>query len=541
MSTIQDLIRLDPRRFTTEFIGHSIFYNKKANDLLAAYITFFTSIVQDEKCLRGKRISDSFRDLLCQTSLRYAPLPDEAQKQALSSQLQANPQLAKGTFGYIISWDHSVDSILKVPLTLDHDSNLCEMIVTYVVINTLLLHHRSLQPHLVKTYGVFSSALSTFHPDLSIRDQLPSFGSWGTDVKPTLYMIQERIHGMSLHSYVAQPEFTLDICRRILKQVWSILIALSSSPYQLYHNDLHSENIMVKPDGNIVILDWGLSRFTLNGITYDSSHLRQYTDYSYATGAPDCYRLIKSILQSISLTNPERSALYDYLFSISERLCIHFYEETNVDDSFWLATLSEKRKREAVKKEHQEMYQKRINELRVTFGNDEARFEDELYRLQHQMFAVLLEADEEQESLNEIWPPKHAIEFVKDGVFRSLSSDDIMYGFRLRKKSPEYKDGIPTIHETEYMLFPPQGHRNLFGFLHDLEKHTSSGERRSELHALHRLQLERMTYEFLGERVLQMSKEEIDEAKQLTQNDEPMESGKKKKRTSIKKKSKKLN
>jgi hypothetical protein len=307
----------------------------------------------------------------------------------------------------------------------------------------------------------------------------------------------------------------------------------------VYHNDLHGGNIMVKPDGTIVILDWGLSRFTIGGITYDSSHIGQYTDYSYATGAPDLYRLIKSILTSISLTNPERSVLVDYLFSILDRLCSHFYEETNVDELFWLATLSEKRKREEVKKEQEELYQKEVDELRARYGKNKERFEDALFQLQQRMFSVLLQKDkdEDDESLDEIWPPQKALEFVRDGIFQNLSRNDLVYGLLLRKKSPEYNEGIPLIHDTEQMLFPPGGHRNLFKFLIDLEKHTSSKERRSELHALHCLKLQQMTYEYLGEHVLRMSKEEIEESKQLTQNDEPMESGRRmrKKSKSIKK------
>jgi serine/threonine protein kinase len=374
---------------------------------------------------------------------------------------------------------------------------------------------------------------------MSVRDQPPSFGSWGTDINPSLYLIQERIHGMTLYEYVKQPEFTLDVCQRIIKQVWTTLIALSVSPYQLYHNDLHGGNIMVKPDGTIVILDWGLSRFTIGGITYDSSHIGQYTDYSYATGAPDLYRLIKSILTSISLTNPKRSVLVDYLFSILDRLCSHFYEETNVDELFWLATLSEKRKREAVKKEQQELYQKEIDKLRARYGKDTEYFEDALFQLQQRMFSVLLQKDKDDEddaSLAEIWPPQKALEFVRDGIFLNLSRNDLVYSLLLRKKYPEYKEGIPLIHDTEDMLFPPEGHRNLFKLLIDLEKHTSSRERQSELHALHLLKLQQMTYEYLGEHVLHMSKEEIEATKQVTQNDEPIESGKKKKRMSKKKK-----
>jgi len=478
--------------------------NKRNTVLLDQYIHFFTTIVQDDKCLAGGRTSSSLRDMLCATSIRYTPIPSFDDTSALNKQLARETELSNGSFGVVYSWtsDGPVSTeVLKCPLQLDQNS-LQEMIINYVIVNTILLHGK-LTEHLVATYGVFLSSTNTVSFNGDIRTKRPiQFGfndSFHGSSKPQIHMIQQRIQGITLAQYIQHHPFTVDQCRSIIEQVWTILIALEASPYQITHNDLHAHNIMIKPDGTVVIIDWGMASFTIGGIDVPYTHRKGYTNSLQRTGVHDLFRLLTSIYNAIPPANLDQSALSRYLWKLGDSLCSQFCEEINVHDYT---------KEQLAKKTIYDLGQ-RERALRLLasghFGSDD--HSDEVNDMDEREEITLSPTDLQTISTA--------------GRIRNIPHEPAWYSYMVRKDAG-FPDGIPllnrkatmelttTYYDEPRLLFDKmKPYRNFYKFLMDVEYHTTSSEMQDQLHALHVMILGTLTYARLGEIVLGMTSDKV--------------------------------
>ena len=89
------------------------------------------------------------------------------------------------------------------------------------------------------------------------------------------YVIYEYVPGMSFHDYlITQPETFVKI---VLRNIFSTLY-YAYSKINFVHEDLHTNNIIIKPNGTPVIIDYGLSHFGNNKETW---HTDVYSLLSY--------------------------------------------------------------------------------------------------------------------------------------------------------------------------------------------------------------------------------------------------------------------
>ena len=100
----------------------------------------------------------------------------------------------------------------------------------------------------------------------------------------TAYLVMELVSGRTLRSEIdEQPGKKLKVER--VKQVMSKLVDALSVVHQqnIYHLDIAPDNIMVTPEGRVVLIDFGASRQGL-GTTLKFEHLNRWTPQFQGTG-----------------------------------------------------------------------------------------------------------------------------------------------------------------------------------------------------------------------------------------------------------------
>ncbi|MGI6754520.1 MAG: Stk1 family PASTA domain-containing Ser/Thr kinase [Atopobiaceae bacterium] len=94
---------------------------------------------------------------------------------------------------------------------------------------------------------------------------------WGKD-GDTYYIIMEYLRGTDLKSGIRK-HGALD-CRKVAQIGSQIALALSAAHrHDIIHRDIKPQNIMVQPDGNIKVMDFGIARAKNSHITTDNSVL----------------------------------------------------------------------------------------------------------------------------------------------------------------------------------------------------------------------------------------------------------------------------
>ena len=118
----------------------------------------------------------------------------------------------------------------------------------------------------IKEFEAYKTPLEVFKNEVAILKKLNKskitpkiYSSWKCDKYKKLYIQIEKIHGITLKSYILQElPFTLDD-GLILKTIIDIL-----HENKIYHSDLHSENIMVSYNNlgitDFKIIDFGTSK-----------------------------------------------------------------------------------------------------------------------------------------------------------------------------------------------------------------------------------------------------------------------------------------
>ena len=94
---------------------------------------------------------------------------------------------------------------------------------------------------------------------------------WGKD-GDTYYIIMEYLHGTDLKSGIRK-HGALD-CRKVAQIGSQISQALSvAHRHDIIHRDIKPQNIMVQPDGNIKVMDFGIARAKNSHLTTDNNVL----------------------------------------------------------------------------------------------------------------------------------------------------------------------------------------------------------------------------------------------------------------------------
>ena len=85
-----------------------------------------------------------------------------------------------------------------------------------------------------------------------------------------LCIVREYIEGESLDVYARERQLTRDDITGIMEQLCDILQVLHTHQPPVVHRDIKPENIIVRPDGQIVLIDFDIAREVKEGAAADT-------------------------------------------------------------------------------------------------------------------------------------------------------------------------------------------------------------------------------------------------------------------------------
>lgn len=279
-------------------------YNDQQKRLIHILSLFVPAVIQDEDCLlnksHGNSVGDRLHDIMCLASMVYTPLPVLDSLKKKGSLVNDQKPLGEGGNGRVFAATLDENPIITKAPTSFNPQNVLEIFVNMVIVNSLLMNNL-LNGMLIPSYGLFvcpsnlppgGNRLAPEKP-LKICDQ-------GTDGKPSIFLIQEKVIGKTYSKAIQNKELTFTQFQRHVRDIFTSLIVLEECPYRLSHNDFHTDNVMLKSDGNIVILDFGFASFTEQGhsyqpFTYDN-YLGKHPETPLVTGAVDFFDFFKSVM-----------------------------------------------------------------------------------------------------------------------------------------------------------------------------------------------------------------------------------------------------
>ncbi len=103
-----------------------------------------------------------------------------------------------------------------------------------------------------------------FHPDIQLlqglhRQGLPQYYE-AYQNEQMLCIVREYIEGEPLNEYAHDRQLSLEKITSIAEQLCDILQALHTHEPPIVHRDIKPENVIVKPDGEIVLIDFDIAR-----------------------------------------------------------------------------------------------------------------------------------------------------------------------------------------------------------------------------------------------------------------------------------------
>jgi hypothetical protein len=270
----------------------------------------------DDTCLsRSRNDGRTLKDMICKMTLAYKPNPiteaelaqnatlmlnnDTEQKSVLPFNIGKNGYVYKHTLNTPTHLFHGDTLITKASKTFNLNT-LKEAVVNMCIINDYL--EKNPYAPLVPTYGFFLCEQEQVSAGEPVR--ICSVRKERGDGKKRVFIVQRYMEGtITLKEYVNLPTATLERVQQILVRVLRTLIHLQNGPFNVYHGDLHAENILVTPDGlRCWIIDWGYASFTIEGFRYGGETEVEYTEGKefINTGAIDIYFLLGTLARSRS-------------------------------------------------------------------------------------------------------------------------------------------------------------------------------------------------------------------------------------------------
>ena len=107
------------------------------------------------------------------------------------------------------------------------------------------------------------------HPGLtSVTDFFDEFGNW--------YLVMDYVEGETLQKRLESTpagRFPVQEALRIALQILDVLIYLHTQPSQVVFRDLKPSNVMITPEGQVKLIDFGIARFFKPGKAQDTAFL----------------------------------------------------------------------------------------------------------------------------------------------------------------------------------------------------------------------------------------------------------------------------
>lgn len=145
-----------------------------------------------------------------------------------------------------------------------------------------LANHNGKETFLVQSKKDGSSAIATcydcsvfpVHEDISLLREfdhpgLPHYYAHFENGQ-MVCVVREYIEGSPLNVYAGETHLSMQEILSISKQLCDILEVLHTHDPQVVHRDIKPENIIVKPDGNVVLIDFDIARTVKDGAGSDT-------------------------------------------------------------------------------------------------------------------------------------------------------------------------------------------------------------------------------------------------------------------------------
>jgi hypothetical protein len=236
-------------------LTRSYTYSKSTHVLFRQLSTFITTIVQDDACLKKKPHETRLHDILCEFSMAYVPVPMGQQLNEHGKLVNRKPLVGTGSNGNVYkSGVFEGNPIVTKTKKRWSNHTIYDIFINFVVLNSFLLRNEFVH-NIIPSYGLFLCTTNEDGTEICVH---PS-------KQEHLFLVQKEMNGDTLANQLKH--ITLDRFKHIVSELSQVLLALEASPYQLYHTDLHANNIMlVKDDDGIehpVVLDFELCSFTV--------------------------------------------------------------------------------------------------------------------------------------------------------------------------------------------------------------------------------------------------------------------------------------
>lgn len=312
---------------------------------------FVTSMVQDDICLKQKSHGNRFRDLLCEFSLAYVPVPLQDQMKNHAGLVNGQHQLGEGSNGRIFkSGSFQGNPIVTKTKKKINDHSIYEIYINFVVLNSMLLEGQY-ESNFIPTYGLFLCPTNSDGTEICVP----------IHKQEHLFLVQKEMEGHTLAHHL-QSGMELYQYKSIVHEIFQVLQALEKSPHQLYHTDLHCSNIMMCND-HPVLLDFELCSFSVDSHRFRLNSLEhKYCGNDHVlSGAHDLV-----LLFSNSMAYKANRQICEYTFSVLQHICSHFWSaphqplEVTKDFFFkhkerrWLFSILEEKEAE-LSHQHREM------------------------------------------------------------------------------------------------------------------------------------------------------------------------------------------
>jgi len=292
-------------------------YSKDEKVLIYLIIDFLKKCIQTKTCLNGKKLRNKLKDILCKFSL----YPFD-----YSSFVDNRNIISKGSYGEIYDSGtfEGINIVTKTPIVFD-TTTITEMFVNFVIINSMLIKDKNLEKYLIPSFGLFIC-----EHNYSIDRKLTSIckNSIYSDGYPNLHLVQKRVNSKTLGYHLSHDNISLKEFKNILKKIFSILILFEESPYKLYHNDLHTYNILLDMK-NPIIIDFGFSSFEIKEKNKVIRYCNQFeSDYSkdIYSGAYDF-----TFLLDTSRKDSKCKGIKDYCTTLLDSIIFNnFWEDVDV-------------------------------------------------------------------------------------------------------------------------------------------------------------------------------------------------------------------
>lgn len=271
---------------------------------------FVTTIVQDDICLKKKSHGNRFRDLLCEFSMAYVPVPLQDQMMSHAGLVNGNIQLGEGSNGRIFkSGSFQGNPIVTKTKKNINDYSIYEIYVNFVVLNSMLLDGQY-EFNLIPTYGLFLCPTNSDGTEICIP----------IHKQEHLFLVQKEMDG---HTFGKRLQYGMEISqfKSVIHEIFQVLQAMENSPHQLYHTDLHCSNIIMYND-HPVLLDFELCSFSVDSYRFRLNSLehKYCRDEHVLSGAHDLV-----LLFSNSMVYKVNRDIQEYTFSILQKVCSHFW------------------------------------------------------------------------------------------------------------------------------------------------------------------------------------------------------------------------